>query len=138
MAAQRITFVVDLFNAKDAKTRARSDKALEILLEALTRIDEMYLRDHPDTPLLYQSGVVYMEEPPGAEDWQDIPVSRALRWADCEDLACWRAAELRVRGVKAKPIFTRETQADGTQLFHIQVQLPDGSVEDPSRQLGMR
>lgn len=58
---------------------------------------------------------------------------------NCEDLACWRAAELRVRyGIAAIPIFTCKPRANGGYLYHITVQLPDGRIEDPSRRLGMR
>lgn len=112
---------------------------LDILLDALTRIDMVWLLRHPETPGVYQSGVRYQEEPPGAEDWADIPTCLALGWADCEDLACWRAAELRVRhGVEAKAFAECQMQPDGSRLYHIMVSLPDGSVECPSRELGMR
>lgn len=58
---------------------------------------------------------------------------------NCEDLACWRAAELRVRfGVQATPTFTYKVRANGSYLYHITVRLPDGRIEDPSRRLGMR
>lgn len=135
--SQRITFVLDLF--RPGVDRDLSDVSLRALLECLVNLDEMHLRTHPRTPGLYESGVVYREEPPGAEDWQDIPTTLAMECGDCEDLACWRAAELRVRrGVRAVADFTRETQADGTVLYHIVVRLPDGSIEDPSRLLGMR
>ena len=134
--AYRITFVVDLFKRGE---QPLSDASLNVMLLALMAIDELYLKAHPETPLLYSSGVVYQEEPPGAEDWQDIPTCLKLRWGDCEDLACWRAAELRVRyGIAAVPFFTRQVKSDGSTLYHIMVRLPDGRTEDPSRQLGMR
>ena len=58
---------------------------------------------------------------------------------NCEDLACWRAAELRVReNVKAKPTFIWKIRPNGGYLYHIQVKYPDGRIEDPSRRLGMR
>ncbi len=76
----RITFVLDLF---DPKEMGRSDANLYDLLETLTRADERYLRAHPETPTLYSSGVVYQEEPPGAEDWQDVPTTMRLGWGDC-------------------------------------------------------
>jgi hypothetical protein len=144
--------VLDCFH--DASDQARSDATLRLMLEALTQADELYLRDHPETPELYDSGVVYHEEPEGAEDWQDIPTSLRLGWADCEDLACWRAAELRVRyGIPAVADFTKDVLSDGRTLYHIVVRLPDGITlpdgsktfsvgakgftEDPSRQTGM-
>lgn len=58
---------------------------------------------------------------------------------NCEDLACWRAAELRVRyGVLAEPTFIWKLRPKGGYLYHILVKLPDGRIEDPSRTLGMR
>lgn len=134
--AYRITFVVDLFKRGE---QSLSDASLNVMLLALTAIDELYLRAHPETPSIYASGVVYQEEPPGAEDWQDIPTCLKLRWGDCEDLACWRSAELRVRhGIHAVPYFTKQVKSDGSTLYHIMVRLPNGMSEDPSRQLGMR
>jgi hypothetical protein len=59
--------------------------------------------------------------------------------SNCEDLACWRAAELRVRhDVQAEPTFIWKLRANGGYLYHILVKYPDGRIEDPSRTLGMR
>ena len=91
----RITFVLDSFQGKH--DRQQSNRQLYILLQALVAANEEYLRNHPEAPMLYDSGVRYMEEPPGQEDWQDIPTCLKMRAGDCEDLACWRVAELRVR-----------------------------------------
>jgi hypothetical protein len=58
---------------------------------------------------------------------------------NCEDLACWRSAELRVRDkIEAKPTFIWKIRPSGGYLYHIQVKYPDGRIEDPSRRLGMR
>ena len=133
----RITFALDLF--KGPEEQALSHETLKTLLYALMHVDMLYLRAHPDTPELYASGVRYEEEPPGQEDWQDIPTCLRMRVGDCEDLACWRAAEYRVRhGIQATPIFKAARRPDGGMLYHIMVQLPDGRIEDPSRRLGMR
>ena len=93
---QRVTFVIDLFSGDHE--RKLSHATLNVLLHALTYIDVLYLRRHPETPRIYASGVVYMEEPPGMEEWQDIPTCIRMGIADCEDLACWRGAELQVFG----------------------------------------
>jgi len=264
----RITFVVDRF--KGPVELGLSHRALQQMLECLADIDLDFLLAHPETPLLYDSGVVYQEEPPGAEDWQDTPTCLKLGWGDClpletkvvlaeshrlvtvgslkngdvilgdkglpttilagcmtgnkpilrldlengkslrvslnhhlfirddhaqerkidatdvrpgdqllslesrarvvsianepdavcgdvttdtgrlylpesdvvvsncEDLACWRVAELRLVGVDARPAFTCDVLPDGSYLYHIQVELPNGTLEDPSRMLGMR
>lgn len=149
---KRITMVLDCFHGAD--DAERSDATLRIMLAALFEADRLYLLDHPECPDLYDSGVEYVEEPEGAEDWQDIPTSLRMGIADCEDLACWLAAELDVRhGIAARPDFTKQVLGDGRVLYHIIVRLPDGVplpdgsltysiggksfVMDPSRQCGM-
>lgn len=135
--AYRITFVLDAFNGPHEQEM--SHRYLTHLLEALVLVDAAYLIAHPETPPLYESGVRYEEEPPGQEDWQDIPTCLRMRVGDCEDLACWRAAELVVRQrVLARPTFTFKRRANGGYVYHIQVKLPNGQIEDPSRILGMR
>ncbi len=49
-----------------------------------------------------------------------------------------RATDNRHRFWRFDPNKLNQTQADGTTLYHITVILPDGTIEDPSRQLGMR
>ena len=133
----RITFVLDMF--KGPHEQEMSHKALQTLLMALMYVDMFYLQTHPEAPALYESGVRYSEEPPGQEDWQDVPTTLAMGEGDCEDLACWRAAEYRVRhNIMASPTFTCKKRPNGGYLYHILVKLPDGRVEDPSRRLGMR
>lgn len=106
-----------------------------MLLELLAK-DEAYLRENPQTPLLIDSGVRYEREPPGQELWLTIPWVRLMGHGDCEDLACWRAAELRVRGEDARPFHTLRYTPKG-RLYHIRVKRADGTIEDPSAALGM-
>lgn len=135
--SHRIRYHVDLF--KGEHERDLSHKALQTLLTALTAIDEDYLRAHPETPDIYSGVVRYEEEPIGQEDWQDIPTSIRMGIVDCEDNACWRAAQLRVQyGVDAWPTFTYKLRSNGSYLYHITVRHPTGEIEDPSRRLGMR
>ena len=137
MSVYRITFALDLFNGP--KERELSRKVLGIMLRCLLDIDVAYLQSHPEAPLLYKSGVRYMEEPPGQEDWQDIPTTLRMGLADCEDVACWRAAELQVRfGILAEPVFIEQKRDDGSCLYHVLVRYPDGRIEDPSKILGMK
>lgn len=83
-------------------------------------------------PPLYRSGVRYRQER-GTEDWNTAPVVLKRGYGDCEDLAAWRAAELRVMGIPAHGIVKRT----GPKMFHALVLWPDGRVEDPSKILGM-
>ncbi len=117
-----------------------SKHILYILLDALVAIDELALRCDPTLPPLYRSGVRYQQEPPGVEDWCDIGAAMEQGHADCEDLASWRVAELRVRhGINAQPYVKDPSVVRGgtVLMFHIQVLLPNGAIEDPSRKLGM-
>lgn len=116
--------------------------AIKPLCEALVRIDQLYLMMHPDTPLLYHSGVRYKNEPKGQpfEEFAPIPTLLERKWGDCDDLAPWRAAELRVRFREHATIRVqwRKVGPRREKLFHIVVRRADGSVEDPSHILGMR
>lgn len=136
----RITFALDLFNGPHERDLSR--KSLSILLSALFKIDCEYLKTHPTTPLIYKSGIRYMEEPPGQEDWQDIPTCLKMEYCDCEDTACWRAAELVIRfNIPARPVFIEQKRTDGGMLYHILVEkIINGKIvyEDPSKILGMR
>ena len=115
---------------------------LDHLLEALTIANVAYLLTHPGTPPLYASGVRYETEPDGRDEWQDIPDTLDRREGDCEDLACWRVAELRVSGeVGATRAISVSDMPDRSgkmvTTFHICVLRQNGTIEDPSRRLGM-
>jgi hypothetical protein len=118
---------------------SKQNKKLLWLLEALIKCNLIYLNGHLDTPLLYDSGVLYHREPRGEEEWQDIPTCLNVLRGDCEDLAAWRAAELRQQNIYAKAhlkwFHNREVNLT---LFHVQVKLPDGTIDDPSKVLGMK
>ncbi len=165
-----ILFDTCLFGSESAPDDSRQD--LLFALEALTQLDQSYLKTHPGTPLLYNSGVVY--ERPGqfigeCEEVQTL--KKALGWkttnpkiagalstvqqvlggerfrdigrilekgaVDCDNLACWRAAELRQNGIKASPYITWRPRLDGGVTYHVLVRWPDGTTEDPSLLLGM-
>lgn len=122
--------------------RKIDERALDVMLDCLTCLDEMYLLRYPDTPWLYSSGLRYEREPIGQEQWLTIPWMFLRRdqgrGVDCEDLSCYRAAELRVRrGERAKAIHVHKTHPNGGRLYHIRCKHADGRVEDPSHALGM-
>lgn len=131
----RVTFVLDLFSPGD---RPLSHATLQCMLDALTDIDARYLRKHPETPAIYASGVRYEEEPPGQEDWQDVATTIRMGVGDCDDVAPWLAAQKRVAGLDARPTFKDQVLSSGSTLYHILTMNPDGTIEDPSRVLGMR
>lgn len=143
------------------------------LLEGLIKVNEWHIRRSlrraqkglgVPLPPLYKSGVVYREDPPGEENWKDIPAVLADGFGDCDRLVAYRVAELRVAGYPADPIIKWRTvpkdvmvglgyPADkvpeqGIQMVHVCVGLPgwrqyadryedNPLVEDPSKRLGM-
>jgi hypothetical protein len=113
-------------------------KSLNILLECLTLLNQHYLYENPSTPQLYRSGVRYQMEPPGSEDWLTIPEVLSRGVGDCEDLACWLAAEYRNQGYIAQPFAARVPNRGPKPLYHVRVRLHGGKqIVDPSRALGM-
>lgn len=118
------------FGGLDAR---EATAVVQALVDALTITDVGYLRSHPNTPALYNSGVYYCRDERGKErQWWDVQAVRANGCADCKALAAWRAAELIVAGYPAEPIVTT---TDGT-LFHVVVRIGN-KIEDPSAILGM-
>ena len=128
-------FCLRSFGALDPAAR---EAVLFLLFEALIGANCAHLARNPATPSLYESGIRYEEEPLGREDWQDIPDTIARGVGDCEDLACWRIAELRVRHAEHATPYLKRDQRESHVLYHVAVRRLDGSLEDPSRVLGMR
>lgn len=124
-----------------------SNKVLEILLEGLVRVNETLMRSRlfPD---LYKTAVRYRQEPIGDENWRDASIVLESGFGDCEDLAAYRVAELRVKhNMSAQCVFRWKTLEINTRdgprrvkLYHILVGLWRGGklfIEDPSKRLGM-
>lgn len=108
---------------------------LRVALDALVTLNVLMLRRNPGLPSIYSAGVVYQREPPRQlENWKTIADLLVSKSGDCEDLASARAAELRVQGIAARPWLIRINQ----RLWHVVVRLPDGTIEDPSKRLGMK
>lgn len=111
-----------------------------ILLEAQVKINQWQMRRRKFAPL-YESGVYYQAEAPGKEDWLDTPHLYAEGRGDCEDIACTYTAEKRERcRIPAVPcIKFKDFMVDGKliTLIHVMSLDPDGTVEDPSKVLGM-
>jgi len=105
--------------------------AVEALLEGFVRACQVIVEAGlaPLDPT--QANVRYQLEPPGEEDWK-LP-QNVIRdgWGDCEDLAGWRAAGLRITGEDpdARAVVART----GPGKLHCVVMRSDGSIDDPSR-----
>lgn len=111
------------------------EPGLQRLLRSLWELDVDAVRTGR-MPRIYESGVRYRREPRHVrEEWLTVPAVVSRGYGDCEDLACWRAAELSVSGEDplARPCLRRTASG-----WHVVVRRGDGSIEDPSRVLGMR
>lgn len=111
---------------------------MRVACAALTTINRLFLRAAPQIagkpfPPLYRSGVRYQRQL-GRERFLPIPLVMSKRAGDCDQLACWRAAELQEQGIKARAV----PRFVSPRMMHVVVVWPDGRVEDPSRKLGMR
>lgn len=111
-------------------------------LRALVISNAYYLQTHPNTPYLYKSGVRYAPEPNAGkfEEFAGIAQCLVRGWGDCDDLAAWRAAEIRIKEKRPANIlcYWRRNPENGQTIWHVQVRRTDtGEVEDPSRLLGM-
>jgi hypothetical protein len=106
-------------------------------LAALTTVNRLLIRSAAANgqpfPSLYESGVRYRRQR-GPERFRPISEVYQRRSGDCDQLASWRAAELREAGIEAIAIPVRINP----RLFHVIVKYPNGRIEDPSLKLGMR
>ena len=143
--AYRPLFEIASFESLPAASRCRLVLGL---VRALVAIDLEYLARN-SAPPLYKSGVRYRYQGTvqgmvtGIDHWWDVPTCLQYGEGSCEDLACWRAAELQLRGERgARPFVTqRPNHGTGQEIFHIIVIRGEGprqgQREDPSRLLGM-
>jgi len=121
---------------------------LEALAEGLVLLD-VELMAYADErgielPELYESGIVYRREPAGREWWETASDLLGLlcppnekcgvtdRSGDCEDLAAYRAAELRYFDGEHAVVRIGRTDRGN---FHCVVERADGTFEDPSLRL---
>ena len=106
---------------------------VEAAAEGLTlvNVDQMRRRVFPP---LYSSGIRYKVE--SGEHWQPAAALLAARRGDCEDLAAYRAAELRVSG--QDPDAAVAIYKSRPRVYHAVVKRGDGTIEDPSLRLGMK
>lgn len=90
-------------------------------------------------PGLYQSGVVFRNEPwmGRFEEIASIPLVLSRGWGDCDDLCSYRIGELLAQGKHATAKVYWRRHGTEVRLYHAEVRMQDGTVEDPSRFLGM-
>lgn len=95
-------------------------------------------------PPLYSSGVRFQPEPWAGKLEEFAHALRVLArgWGDCDDLVCYRVAELRVFGdrlAQSPPEKALPRIYGRGKKMHAQVRRGDAArtIEDPSRLLGM-
>ena len=129
-------------NQPDLKrSKFLAEQAADVL-EGLVRANQRYIehqaRNGVRIPLPYQAGVRYAEEPDnGYEQFDDIPTVQRRGWGDCDDLAAWVCAWRRAHGEACTLRITWRRQRNGRRMFHVVVRRGNGSIEDPSKLLGM-
>lgn len=116
-----------------------TSQVLDAGLETLTRLDERLLKSGHAPPftdaIKGRNGVRWKPEPPGEEHFDHAAMVHGRKWGDCDDLAPWKAAELRVTG--EDPGATAVVKKSGPRRWHAIVKRSDGSFEDPSKDAGM-
>jgi len=102
-----------------------SPPVLDAALEAVTRLNESLIQEGAPTfrEALDTHGIQWKPEPPGAEHFDHAQTVLGRGWGDCDDLAPFHAASLRVTGEdpEARAIVERG----------------DGPLDDPSKEAGM-
>jgi hypothetical protein len=121
--AVRLTMVVDTI------------RELEEAVNGLGRVCQAQLSEPGcKLPALYSGRIRYQREAPGQERWQSAAETAQKGHGDCEDLAAYRLGELWRDGeTKARARVVAITPT----LRHVMVARGDGTLEDPSKRLGM-
>lgn len=144
---------------KIAVKLAFDENAALRLLNWLAQENARLLKERPELPLLYDSGVVYRRE--NDETWCDFINMLAQGCEDCDGLAAARAGELMARGwkalrpgdggyeearrtrpqiLRAEVLLRTNAAVDQTGLYHCLVRYQVGEKwhrDDPSARLGM-
>lgn len=117
---------------------AMGPEVLDTALEAVTRTNERLIHEDK-VPLaseaIQKHGVKWKPEPPGDEHFDHALTVMKRGWGDCDDLAPYGAASLRVTG--EDPGARAVVMRSGPKKWHAVVERSDGSVWDPSADAGM-
>jgi hypothetical protein len=110
---------------------------LDAGLESVTRLNEQLISsgEVPSFDRALRYGVRWKPEPPGDEHFDSADQVIKRKWGDCDDLAPYQAATLRVTG--EDPGATAIVRRSGPKRWHAVVQRSDGTIDDPSKRAGM-
>ena len=115
-------------------------------LAPIIMANRAYLRTHPEWPGLYKAGLKGYKF--NRDHWRDIPTLLKYGEGDCKDFTAVRIAELLdgydprfPYGVRAAVHVTTDRRTldtgENVTMYHVLVRFPNGTLEDPSRMLGM-
>jgi hypothetical protein len=126
----------------DISTLGKERAALEVCRLAEVEIDEARLElKARKVPPIYKSGVRFKTQPASSCAFRPPSEVYERGGGDCKQLVTWRIAELRENGINAMPRVIWVDSRDGKTVSglqaHMQIRLPDNTVEDPSVNLGM-
>lgn len=117
-------------------------RTVEALVEAVARANALQMAANP-YPSLGSKAIRYDTEA-REELFDDATLVAARRSGDCDDLCAYRLGELWSSGedpaARAKVIWEPAVPVEGDDIpwqFHVQVVRSDGTIEDPSADLGM-
>ena len=113
---------------------------IEIMLRAMVAVNRAWLRRNPAAPHLYDAGARYIREPQGGGYWMDYGEILRRGGADCEDLATALVAWYQETGQEpyaSIQVLEYPDQTTDMIHWHVVVRRRDGTIEDPSRVLGM-
>lgn len=116
---------------------ADKDKAAELLIQLFELCTPRAQAEAKVLPPLYKAGVKYLSQDPRACAFRYPKEVYERKGGDCKQLVLWRIAECRNGGHKCTPRIIWLAQSDKL-VAHAQLRHPDGSVEDPSYNLGMK
>lgn len=109
------------------------ERSYEDAIEGLARQGLRQIRSGKAPASLYGSGAVYRRE--RRDTFRTAREVAGSGWGDCEDLSAYRIADLRFSG--EDPAAQPYVYKTGKNRYHAVVRRGDGSIEDPSRKLGM-
>lgn len=114
-----------------------SPEVLNAILEATTLTNAKLLQ-HGEAPTVTEAikkGLRWKPEPfTDGEHFDLAPVAAARGWGDCDDLAPWLAAEMRLKGDPGAAAIVKRS---GPRRWHVVVRDGGGRIHDPSRWAGM-
>lgn len=129
--------------AQDPKSIAREcRRKLFEVVDTNVQLMKMAAAAGEPLPDLYESGIWFLREPWAGkfEEFADAETVLERGWCDCDDAAAYRCAQYRLRGgpwlrTGIKIYWRLPKPGQRMTIYHAQVRLPDGSIEDPSRLL---